>query len=411
VLRGGYGFYYERLSGQLAEQVVGAPPFSFTQTLQGAQNSPATFQQPYNPALPADSSFPVFIPRTPGGALSVAAIQRSATSPYSQQYSLNLQYEFARDTVLQIGYVGSKGTHLTGCVEFNQAQIATPEHPVNGQTTTTLENLTDRLPYAGLAAGRAYICQTEFGANYNSLQASVNKKLRRGLAFQGAYTWSKNLDYTSGTGGLSSLDLGFLSNDSTNPAQARGLNDFDRAHRFVLSAVYTAPPLNAGPQVLRSALSKWQFSAISVLQSGLPITVVDSSAGTVYGNLSGFTRAECTGANPASSGSIMSRLNGYFNPAAFTTAPAIGDGTGFGNCGVGILRGPSQLNLDLGIQKSFSVTEGSTVDFRAEVFNFTNTPKFGQPINDRAAGPDVFGVITSTVSNPRVVQLAMKFRF
>lgn len=410
VLRGGYGLYYERLSGELAEQVVGAPPFSFTQTLQGAQNSAATFQQPYNPPLPAQSSFPVFIPRTPDSALSVAAVQRFATSPYTQQYSLNLQYEFVRDTVFQVGYVGSKGTHLTGCIEFNQAQIATPQNPLNGETTSTLENLTQRLPYQGLAAGRSYICKTAFGANYNSLQASVNRRFRHGLALQAAYTWSKNLDYTSGTGGLSSLDLNFLSNDSTNPAQARGLNDFDRTQRVVISALYTAPSVSFGPRAIRSVLNNWQFSAISVMQSGAPITVVDSSAGSIYGNLPGFTRAECTGANPASSGSLMSRLNGYFNASAFTGAPAIGDGTGFGSCGVGILRGPSQLNLDLGIQKSFSVTEGSTVDFRAEFFNFTNTPKFGQPVNDFAAGP-AFGLITSTVSNPRVVQLALKVRF
>lgn len=411
VVRGGYGFYYERLSGQLAEQVVGAPPFSFTQTLQAAQNSAATFQQPYNPALPPDSSFPVFIPRTPDSALSVAAIQRSATSPYVQQYSLNVQYELARDTVFQLGYVGSKSTHLTGCIEFNQALIATPQNPVNGQTTTTIENLADRLPYQGLAAGRSYVCKTAFGANYNSLQASLNRNFRHGLALETAYTWSKNLDYTSGTGGLSSLDLNFLSNDSTNPAQAHGLNDFDRTHRVVISAVYSAPNMSSGPRALRTALRNWQVSAISVLQSGSPITVVDSSAGSVYGNLPGFTRAECTGANPASSGSVFSRLNGYFNPAAFTTAPAIGDGSGFGSCGVGLLRGPSQLNLDLGIQKSFSITEGFALDFRTEFFNFTNTPKFGQPVNDRATGPGVFGLITSTVSNPRVVQFALKLKF
>ena len=411
VVRGGYGFYYERLSGQLAEQVVGAPPFSFTQTLQGAQNSAATFQQPYNPTLPPDSSFPVFIPRTPDSALSVAAIQRSATSPYVQQYTLNVQYEFARDTVLQLGYVGSKSTHLTGCVEFNQALLATPQNPVNGQTTTTVENLADRLPYQGLAAGRSYICKTAFGANYNSLQASINRKLRHGLALETAYTWSKNLDYTSGTGGLSSLDLNFLSNDSTNPSQSHGLNDFDRTHRVVISGVYSAPNIRTGPTALRTALHNWQFSAISVLQSGSPITVVDSSAGSVYGNLPGFTRAECTGANPASSGSLFSRLNGYFNPAAFTTAPNIGDGTGFGSCPVGLLRGPSQLNLDLGIQKSFAITEGSALDFRAEFFNFTNTPKFAQPVNDRATGPGVFGLITSMASNPRVVQFALKLKF
>jgi len=388
---------------------VGAPPFSFTQTLQGAQNGPATFANPYVPALPPTSSFPVFISRTPDSALSVAAIGNNLTSPYVQQYNVNLQYEFARDYLWQIGYVGSKGTHLTGCIEFNQALLATPQDPVNGQTTTTLENLTQRLPYSGLAAGRSYICQTSFDSNYNSLQTSLVKRFSHGLNLQASYTFSKNLDYTSGTGGLSSLDLNFLSNDQTNPRQARGLDDFDRTHRFVLSFVYAPPRLSEGPKIAQIALSHWQFSGQAVLQSGIPITAIDSTAGTVYGNLPGFTRAECTGANPASSGSLMDRLNGYFNPAAFTAPPVIGDGTGFGSCGVGILRGPDQRNLDLGIQRNIPITEGSTLQFRAEFFNFTNTPKFGQPVNDHSS--PAFGVISSTVANPRIIQFALKYSF
>ena len=163
---------------------------------------------------------------------------------------------------------------------------------------------------------------------------------------------------------------------------------------------------------MRHVLSQWQFSGVSVVQSGLPITAIDSTAGSVFGNLSGFSRAECTGANPASSGSIMKRINGYFNPAAFTRPPAIGDGTGFGNCGVGILRGPGEFNYDLGIQKNFSVTEWSTAEFRAEFFNLTNTPNFGLPNNDYAGGTSPsFGVISSTVSNPRIIQFAMKYFF
>jgi len=165
-----------------------------------------------------------------------------------------------------------------------------------------------------------------------------------------------------------------------------------------------------GPNILQDAFSDWQFSGVAVLQSGLPITVVDSTAASVYGNIVGFSRAECTGANPASSGSLIHRLGGYFNPAAFAPPPTIGDGTGFGNCGVGILRGPSQLNLDLGIQRNFAVTERSALQFRAELFNVTNTPKFGQPTNDLAAGA-AFGVISSTVSNPRIVQFALKYSF
>ena len=234
--------------------------------------------------------------------------------------------------------------------------------------------------------------------------------MRHGLDFQASYTFSKNLDFTSGSGSLSAFLLSFLTNDQTNPRQARGLNDFDRKHRVVLSFTYATPAMKSGPTALRTALSHWQFSGESVLQSGLPLTATDSTAGSIYGNLAGFSRAECTGLNPASSGSLYSRLNGYFNPAAFTAPPTVGDGTGFGSCGVGILRGPNQLNLDLGIQREIRITESSALQFRAEFFNFTNTPKFGSPVSDFSTGP-AFGVISSTVSNPRIVQFALKYGF
>jgi hypothetical protein len=414
VLRGGYGIYYDQLSGDLVEQTVGQPPFSYKQSFSGAQNAAATFQQPYVPALPPDSSFPNFLPRTPGGGLSLAAVGRNLTSPYVQQYDLNVQVELQRDLVWQVGYVGAKTTHQAGCVEFNQAAIATPQNPVNGETTTTLENVAQRSPFEGIAGG-SYICQTTFDSNYNSLQTSVTKRLSHGLNFLGSYTWSKNLDFTSGTGSLSAFLLSFLTNDQTNPSQARGVADFDREHRAVLSFVYAPPRLDEGPAAFRRALSQWQISGESVLQSGLPVTAVDSTAGSAYGNISGFSRAQCTGANPASSGSLYSRLGGYFNSAAFTLPPVIGDdgaATGFGSCGIGILRGPSELNLDLGVQRSFAITEASALEFRAEFFNFTNTPKFALPVSDFAAGSNSsFGQITSTVANPRIIQFALKYSF
>jgi hypothetical protein len=410
VLRGGYGIYYERLSGDLAAQNIGQPPFAVSDTLQGAQNAAATFAQPFNPPLPPNSSFPIFIPRTPTSAFALAAISRSATSPYTQQYNLNLQYEFARDFLWQVGYVGSKTTHLTGCVQFNQALVASPQNPVNGQTTSTNENVGQRVPFAGVAGG-SYICETAFDATYNGLQTSVTKRFSRGLNFQGSYTFSKALDFSSGTGGqVNAVDLVFLGNDQTNPRESRGLDDFDRKNRFVLSFVYEPPVLKTGPHLVGQILAHWQLSGVAVLQSGLPITVVDSTAGSVYGNLSFTNRAECTGANPASSGSLSHRLNGYLNPAAFAPPPVIGDGTGFGNCGVGTLRGPDQRNLDFGIQRNFPLAEVGTFQFRAEFFNLTNTPQFGQPVNDLAAGP-AFGVISSTVSNPRIIQFALKYIF
>ena len=409
VVRGGYGIYYDRMSADLAEQTVGQPPFSFKQSLQGAQNAGATLQQPYSPTLPPTSAFPVFLERVPGGGLSLAAISPRLNDPYIQQYDLNVQTELRRNLLLEIGYVGAKSTQVPGCVEFNQALLASPANPVNGETTNTIENLVQRLPYAGIAPG-SYTCESSFDSRYNALESSLTQRLSHGLEFLGSYTWSKNLDTLSGSGGLSNFELGFLTNAQTNQKQARGPNDFDRTHRAVLSLVYSIPGYSGGPALWKAVTSNWQISTVAVAQSGTPLTVIDSSAGSVYGNLTGFMRAECTGTNPASSGSLFNRINGYFNPDAFTAPPAIGDGTGFGSCGVGILRGPNQRNIDLAVERRFSMWESSSLHLRGEFFNAANRPEFGSPVLDHNAGP-AFGLITSTVANPRLIQLALRYEF
>jgi hypothetical protein len=412
VLRGGYGIYYDRMSGDLAETTVGQPPFSFKQSLQGAQNAAATLQQPYNPVLPGSSSFPIFLPRVPGGGLSLAAISPRLQDPYTQQFNLNLQYEFATNFLWEAGYVGAHSTHLAGCVEFNQALLASPENPVGGVTTNSVENVVQRLPFEGIASG-SYICQTTFDASYNSLQSSVTRRLSHGLQFLGSYTWSKELNSTSGSGGLSNFELGFLTNDQTNARQARGLGDFDRAHRGVLSLVYSVPQSSLETRWLRNALSDWTFSGVGVAETGSPITVTDANAGSIYGNLSGFMRAQCTGANPATAGSQFSRLSGYLNPAAFTSAPSVaGDpqSTTFGNCGVGILRGSVQRNVDLAVARSFPIKEFGSIQFRSEFFNSTNTANFANPVSERTAGA-AFGLITATTTNPRIIQFALKYAF
>lgn len=194
------------------------------------------------------------------------------------------------------------------------------------------------------------------------------------------------LDYTSGT---DSLDLNFLGNDQTNPRSSRGPSDFDRKHPFVASFTFRPPAWRSAPRVVRQILSDWQLSGVTVLQSGLPIAATDRLAG-----------------------SVTARLKGYFNLSAFTAPPKIGGGTGFGNRGVGILRGPSQRTLDLSIQRTFPLEETIGLDFRAEFFNFTTPPQFGQPFHDFAAAPDPpFGVISSTVGNPRIIQFVLKLHF
>jgi hypothetical protein len=176
--------------------------------------------------------------------------------------------------------------------------------------------------------------------------------------------------------------------------------------------------------LVRRMVSGWEFSGIGVIQSGSPITLLDFSAGLVYGNFE--NRAQRTGTNPSTQGSLHSRvLNGYLDPNAFTIAAEAPNGSGpgdtdFGNSGVGIVRGPGQHNLDMAVERIFRVTESSNFRFRAEFFNLTNTAQFANPNNslDFTLGPNgpvnlnpSFGMITSTAANPRIIQFAAKFLF
>jgi hypothetical protein len=423
VLRGGYGFYFDRPSGDFAEGQLGQQPFSLQQISFNAQNAGATLQNPFSPLLPPASSFPIYQPRIAGGGSYTSGVSPHVIDPYTQEYNLNLQFAFARDFLLEAGYVGTHTIHSPGSVEFNQALLASAQNPVNGSTMNTAANVIQRLPYAGISTGSLF-SETSFEANYNSFQGSITKRLGHGLQFLGSYTWSKILDETSGSGGGSVFELWLLTNNQYNPRQAYGLTDFDRDQRLVTNFTWTTPKLQQMPMLARQVLSDWEFSGISVLQSGSPITVLDSNAGLVYGNFE--NRAQRTASNPSTQGSLHSRvLNGYLDPNAFTIAPeapnASGPGdTDFGNSGVGIVRGPGQHNIDMAVERIFPVTESSSFRFRAEFFNLTNTPQFANPNNslDIAEGPNgpvnlnpSFGAITSTAANPRIVQFAMKFLF
>jgi len=423
VLRGGYGIYYDRPSGDFAEGQLGQQPFSLQQISFNAQNAGATLQNPFSPLLPSASSFPIYQPRIAGGGSYTSGVSPHVVDPYTQEYNLNVQYAFANDFLLEAGYVGSHTTHSPGSVEFNQALLASTQNPVNGTTMNTAANVIQRLPFAGISTGSLF-SETSFEANYNSLQASITKRLARGVQLLGSYTWSKILDETSGSGGADVFELWLLTNNQYNPRQAYGLTDFDRDQRFVANFTWTSPKLQQMPMLARRALSDWEFSGISVLQSGSPITVLDFNAGLVYGNFE--NRAQRTGSNPSTHGSLHSRvLNGYLDQNAFTIAPeapnASGPGdTDFGNSGVGIVRGPGQQNIDMAVERIFPVTESSNLRFRAEFFNLTNTPQFANPNNslDIAEGPNgpvnlnpSFGAITSTAANPRIIQFAIKFLF
>ena len=348
-------------------------------------------------------------------------------APYSQHYSLNVQVSFAQNYLLEVGYVGSKATHVQSFRLWNQAFLASPERPVHGETSNSAANMTARLPFVGLSTPLRGMESTG-SMNYNSLQASLTKRFSQGLSFLGSYTYSKSLGTVSTGNAEITTPVSVIRNEAQNQLDLRGdgygPSNFDRTHRFVLSWVYELPSPGRNGFV-RNVLGGWAVSGILVLQSGTPFSIFDGRGATLFWS-SGSRASFAEGADihtARKSGSTRARLNEYFNTSAFVPAPTIpaggttpdgfpvsGPGTYFGNTGRNILRGPSQKNVDLALMKRTAVTERSAIEFRAEFFNLFNQPNFRNP-GSRISSPRTFGVISSTAGAPRVIQFALKLIF
>ena len=413
VMRGGAGIYFSRLSANLVENLVTQPPFSTFVFAFDSSNGAATLQAPFNPLLPSVDAYPLFPSRVPGGGLTLEAIAPHNTDPYTEEYNLNLQVPFAHDYLLEVGYVGNRSLHQVGCNEFNQALLASPTSPINGETTNTAANVIARVPYQGILPGSLF-CKTSYFGTYNGLQASLTRRLSHGLEFLASYTWSKTLDELSGSGGSDVYEASLTTNDQNNPRQAYGLNDFDRSYRAVLSLVYNSHAVG-NSRLGRFLTSNWQLSTIAVAQSGSPLTISDSTAGLVYGNFE--NRAQAPVRSPVTAGSLFARVSPgqtYLDATAFPSAPIAPFGvdasdTDFGNSSVGFLRGPHQRNIDLAVERALPLHEAGTLHLRAEFFNLTNTTNFANP--DTNLSHSSFGVIQSTSANPRIVQFAARYTF
>lgn len=429
VLRGGFGIYFDEHSGNIAEQTLGQAPFAISQFVGGPPDGAATLQSPYDPLLPASSSFPIFSPLAPGGFPFIEGTNPNLKDGKTYEYNLNMQYAASRNYLLQAGYVGTQSVNRPGQIEFDQSLLASPEHPVDGETNNSIGNAVARMPIQGVSPGSLFTGSV-FEASFNALELSLTKRMANGFQLQGSYTWSKNLDEVNGEGGTDVFELQLPTNDQHNLRRSSyGLANDDRAQRFVANFVWETPRLTTMPNVFRHALNGWKFSGIGLIQSGAALSVFDANAGSVYGLLSGEVRAELApGGRRSTKGSLYSRVvsGPYLDASGFMRAPEVANGTSiadedFGNSGVGIVRGPGQHNLDLAVERPVRIREGTQFVFRAETFNLTNTPQFGDPNTSLGYGnpllPAVanpgFGLITGEEGgpHPRIVQLAAKFQF
>lgn len=417
VLRGGYGIYYSPLVGQQFSQSWFVPPFAESRAFTGPSGAATTFQNPVPPA----PTFPVFPAYSPSTNLTTSTLDQNIRPGVSQQYSLNLQSEFAHNFLLEVGYIGSRGTRLLRDRSLNQAMLASPANPVRGLTQDSLMNLGQRVPILGFTPQGIVNVESEGASWYNALEASVTKRFSHGLQFLASYTFARSLDTDGGDVGLSSGGNNLPFGDQNHPDLNYGPSGLVRPHRFVFSYVYELPGPKNRSAFVNKLLNGWAVSGVTTYQSGHPMILVTVNFASAYGialDRPEF-KAGCNASQAVTSGLVESKLGNYFNAKCFTSFPLLpasqgGDGqvTTFGNAGNGIVRGPGQGNWDMSIIKRTSVrwpTEISNVEFRTEFYNAFNHPQFADPYP--GVGLPGFGVISATSVAPRIIQFALKYNF
>jgi outer membrane receptor protein involved in Fe transport len=416
VLRGGYGMFESPLVGQQFAQNWFVPPFAESRSFAGPTGAAVTFQNPVPPA----PTFPVFPSYSPFTALVTSFLNQRIRPGVSQHYSLNLQSQIARSLLLEVGYIGSRGTRLLRDRSLNQALLASPTNSVRGLTENTLMNTSERVPILGFTPQGLVNIESEGASWYNAGVVSLSKRFTQGLQFLVSYTFARSMDTDAGDVGLSSGGNNLPFGNQNNPDSNYGPSGLVRPHRLVVSYLYELPgPAKKG--FASKFLGGWAVSGVTTYQSGHPMFLVGVNGTSAYGIA--LDRPEfapgCDRSKVATSGSVESKLNNYFNQSCFTSFPLLpasqgGDGTvtGFGNAGNGIIRGPGQADWDMAIIKKTSTSwlnEASNVEFRAEFFNAFNHPQFADPFP--GIGLPGSGVITGTSVAPRIMQFALKFSF
>ncbi|MES2391154.1 MAG: carboxypeptidase regulatory-like domain-containing protein [Acidobacteriota bacterium] len=420
VFRGGAGLYHSTTVGQLNVQLAAEQPFGEFRTLIGSQNGFATIAKPFADPPP----IPGFTPYTSSTTQTMDTLRSDFRPGSTYHYSLGVQAKIPGGAVLDVAYSGARALHLVLGRTINQANLASPSNPIRGQTKNTVANVPLRSPYLGWTTATMYEFGSQGQAWYNSMQASLSQHYKDKLQYQAAYTWTRLLTPVPGyTIGTNAYGPAGDQNHWHTHDPGYGPEPFIRPNRFVLSALYHLPSPRNAHSFLGETLGGWVASTVFVAQDGPQLSIGYTNTNSVYGISS--DRASyavgCDKNGVATPGNVEQRLNNYINAKCFT-APAAAmfnsndDPTalGFGNTPTGILKGPGQYNADISVIKAWQLTwpkDGANVQFRTDFFNATNHPNFASPSTGFAVGSSSFGVISSTLGNPRIMQFALRLAF
>ncbi len=479
-VRGGYGIFFEHGTGNEANtgSLEGSAPLVLNMTTSYVSDLSCIGNANLRPCTQSNVGLPASSNLIPALPLNVTSIQTKTTWPYVQQWSFSIQRELPKGTIATVAYVGSKGTHLSAETQVNSiSSVSSSQNPFGANEPFLLSNCGGNVnagftyngtqlvpgsagynnliiacsyldpkaetplinrsrPYTGI--GQIVAVNDIANSSYNALQATIRRTtgpLTLGLS----YTYSHSLD--------SSSDRFSPVPESYDLHSNWASSNFDQRHLVNVSYILNVPnPTNWGKsRLLRNMAGGWEWSGITVFQSGIPFSVINNPSGSIstadnagvangigvasiqsYPDVGGSSSSKPPDAG--NSGTVIGPL--LANPAAFI-APR---GLTFGNAGRNYLNNPDRWNVDMSLFKNFKLGEGQSVQFRAEVFNVFNNTQFElyNPAKGNQANNTItcYGDSSSGYSagagsclpgnaflhpvdahRPRTMQLALKFSF
>jgi hypothetical protein len=432
VLRGGYGFYEDSIFMASILKNNGIQNISVFGPEYNPAGSAPVVQAPGSNAV-IQNGINVFETASyalTNGTVKISTFDKNFRPSYTQSLDLNVQHSFTSSVVWQVGYVGTKGTHLLGLQDINQGALNSFNTPIyynntsvqypncpsqySGATPPTIGTPLG-IPGNALQCSRPYFSQfdhfsvidelrTNLGSNYNSLQSSLRVQNWHELSASLGYTWSHMLDYETG-------ELPYLPQDSTNEKAEYGNSDFDVRQTLTGYLDYQVTQFH-GPERLTKG---WEVNSGFSFHGGTPYTV--TSGNNPSGNGEGADRAVQVVAHP-SAGVSHAITNGavqWFSPTAFVDAPA----GQYSPTRRGQNYNPGYSSADIAVLKNTQVVERVNAQFRADIFNAFNRTNLA-PVGFVFASEA--GTIGSTLGpylgnpgigpgEPRCVQFSLKFLF
>lgn len=426
VVRAGYGIFYPAVLG--TGDMTG---FSSTTPMQASVagdgiNPQNLLRNPYPTGLNPAAGSSLGLATNLG--LSLGAFTREHPNGYMQNYSLDLQYEISRNTVVEVGYAGNVGRKLSYGVTINDNQLPAqllslgPQldqkvaNPFYGYITTgslaapQIQYNQLLRPFPEFASVNRNSASPGGSSSFNALLIKFSRQFSSGLMLLSSYQWSKSIDNVAETepGQTGTSDV---FRNYQNISIERSLSPNDIPHDFVTTLVYQLP-LGRGrrfggdlPKYLDFVLGGWEAAGSIRLGTGFPVDMHAPSALGQYGfsgtqppDISDGKAVKLTNPTPSQ----------WFNTSVFSAPAAYTVGTAPRR--LNDLRADGQHNADLAVLKNFVFRERFRTQFRAEFFNITNTPQFGWP--NTTVGSTTFGQVTATTNvPPRNVQFGLKVEF